>query len=243
METMKAEEKIAKNYLEGLDLGSVQFEPDGNIPPDFSVGTSIGVEVRRLNQNYFGDGDPEGLEELSFPRWKLLHKALSQFDDQFDGKSYLVSVRYGRPSKATGRETAKAIRDSLEDFLSGGGQAHSELAVSDNLRFTVFPSNPVQGRVFLLAGGTDRDSGGWVIPMYAKNISHCIWEKSRKIAPYEYRYGIWWLLLVDYMDWGIDTRDKAYIVSEILNLERFDRVLVIDKKSGALRLDLEDGCA
>jgi len=241
-EAMKVEEKIAGDCLGRLRLGTVQFEPDGNIPPDFSVGDSIAVEVRRLNQNYFGDGDPEGLEELSFPRRKLLRRALSEFDDRFDGKSYLVYVIYGRPSKATGREMAKYIRDSLGDFLNGGGQAPTELAVSDHLRLKVYASNPMQGRLFLLAGDSDRDSGGAVIPMYVRNISYCIREKSRKIAPYEYQYGIWWLLLIDYLDWGLDSRDRAYIASEILNLGRFDRVLVIDRRRGAIRLDLADGC-
>jgi len=31
---MKEEEQIAKDYLEGLGIGNVIFEPDGNIPPD-----------------------------------------------------------------------------------------------------------------------------------------------------------------------------------------------------------------
>ena len=50
---MNEEEKIAANYLHSLGFGDVKFEPDGNIPPDFSIGKSVGVEVRRLNQHFF----------------------------------------------------------------------------------------------------------------------------------------------------------------------------------------------
>jgi len=40
---MDASEKIAEKYLNGLAMGAVAYEPDGNIPPDFSVDGRIGV--------------------------------------------------------------------------------------------------------------------------------------------------------------------------------------------------------
>lgn len=200
---MKAEERKAQHYLEGLNLGSVQFEPDGNVPPDFSVGASTAVEVRRLNQHYFGDDDATGLEELAIPMWTLLGEETREFDDWFDGRSYWVAAWFRRPIGGRRRETAKSVRESLEDFLNRGGQAPEELVVSNQLRLTVYSSVPVKGRVFRLAGGVDRDSGGWLVPMYVDNISHCIQEKSAKIARYEDRYDKWWLLLVDFLGWGI----------------------------------------
>jgi hypothetical protein len=54
--------------------------------------------------------------------------------------------------------------------LRRGGKAPDESAVNDHLKLTVYPARPVQGRVFRLGGGIDRDSGGWLIPMYADNI-------------------------------------------------------------------------
>jgi hypothetical protein len=242
-EAMKAEEQTAKDYLEGLDIGSVSFEPDGNIPPDFSVGSSIGVEVRRLNQNYFGEDDPEGLEELAIPLWRILGKETSRFDTQFDGESYWVFVAYERPSQESGGGTAKSVRNALEDFLSRGGHTPDELVVNDNLKLTVYPSSPVQGRVFRLGGGRDRNSGGWLVPMYIDNIAYCIKEKSQKIAPYENRYEIWWLLLIDFMGWGIDDFEESELGSGISSLGRFDRVIVIGNEHGELRLDLEDEAA
>ena len=67
---MDESERIVEKYLLALELGTVVFEPDGNIPPDFSVGGRIGVEVRRLNQNYQNsNGRSQGLEELAIPLW------------------------------------------------------------------------------------------------------------------------------------------------------------------------------
>ena len=51
---MKPEEKTAEKYLSALSLGPVTYEPDGNVPPDFKVGKSLGVEVRRLNHKTTG---------------------------------------------------------------------------------------------------------------------------------------------------------------------------------------------
>ena len=61
-------ESLVEQYLIGLDRGVVVFEPDGNIPPDFSLAGTIGVEVRRLNQNYEQpDGSVENLEKSGRP--------------------------------------------------------------------------------------------------------------------------------------------------------------------------------
>jgi hypothetical protein len=95
---MNAKEHRAGNYLQGLGIGSVRFEPDGNIPPDFSVGSSTGVKVRRLNQNYFGEDDPKGLEELSISLWRILEKGASGFGNRFSAKSYWIFAEYRRPS-------------------------------------------------------------------------------------------------------------------------------------------------
>jgi len=56
------DEKIANAYLKSLGFQKLEFEPNGNIPPDFSLNEKIGIEVRRLNK-YF-NGEP--LEKIEF---------------------------------------------------------------------------------------------------------------------------------------------------------------------------------
>jgi hypothetical protein len=69
---MNREEKIAEAYLKSLGFKNVVFEPDGNIPPDFSMDGRIAVEVRRLNQHFFTKDEVRGLEEGRLPLFKLL---------------------------------------------------------------------------------------------------------------------------------------------------------------------------
>lgn len=49
---MDESECLAEQYLLSLERGSVVYEPDGEKIPDFALAGTIGVEVRRLNQNY-----------------------------------------------------------------------------------------------------------------------------------------------------------------------------------------------
>ena len=56
---------------------------------------------------------------------------------------------------------------------------------------------------FILAGNTDSNAGGWVIPELEKNLTLCIAEKTRKIAPYRSKYPEWWLIFVDFVMGGM----------------------------------------
>ena len=62
---MNREELLAKNYLESLNLSSIIYEPDGNIPPDFLVDNHIAVEVTRLNEHIKVQGVLKRLDDDS----------------------------------------------------------------------------------------------------------------------------------------------------------------------------------
>ncbi len=49
------EELRAKEYLQTLNYTKVEYEPLGNVTPDFVLDNKIAVEVRRLNRNYIKD--------------------------------------------------------------------------------------------------------------------------------------------------------------------------------------------
>jgi hypothetical protein len=38
---MDDSERTVFEYLEGLQIGRVQYEPDGNVPPDFLIGGTL----------------------------------------------------------------------------------------------------------------------------------------------------------------------------------------------------------
>ena len=236
---MKPEESFAEQYLLGLGLGQVVFEPDGNIPPDFSIGKTLGVEVRRLNQQYFGSPDPEGLEQLSFPLWNLIIKEISSFDSKYNGNTYFIGIEYSRPYNVSPKSTAKSIREKLNSFLLSGDPPPADLPINSNLNFSLFLASPRPGRTFMTAGGLDHDSGGAVLQMYIDNINHCIDHKSTKIDPYLNIYKDWWLLLVDVMGWGLDIQESKIVKSKINSLKNFNRLVIIRYGSGQFLLDMD----
>jgi len=90
---MDPTERLAKQYLESLALGPVDYEPDGNVPPDFLVDGRIAVEIRRLNQSHeHPDGTYEGLEQRWIPLWQRLRKHLSSLGPSVLGESWYVCV-------------------------------------------------------------------------------------------------------------------------------------------------------
>lgn len=226
---MKKEEQIAETYLNQLALGTVKYEPDGNIPPDFSIHSTIGVEVRRLNENYFGGNRPQGLEELSIPLDKSFEKVLASYDSQFDGASYWVGIMYDRPLPGGAKGTIQDMRQALDAFLASSKTTPVELKVNSKVWFTLHPSHPVQGRVFRPAIYSDNDSGGMVTQLYVQNISHCIQEKVLKVSPYLHRYEEWWLLLIDTIGaWQLEPDEIQQIRNGVTGIGCFQKLLVID---------------
>jgi len=78
-----------------------------------------------------------------------------------------------------------------------------DIKVTENIYFHIWSSQAVEGRVFRFAGGTDRESGGFVLAEFKKNFDHCVKEKSEKIKGYHERYTSWWLVLVDKIAYGL----------------------------------------
>ena len=229
MRQMNQEEKTAEKYLVGLSRGVVKFEPDGNIPPDFSLASTIGIEVRRLNQNYFDGNRAEGLEERSIPLEQIFKRVLNSFDKKFNEHSYWVSIIYQRPLRDGGKTVAADMRKALESFLEGTRKTRCTLQVNNNIRFKIRPSRTVPSRVFHHAIASDNDSGGLVVQMYAQNIVHCIQEKEPKIVPYKNLYKDWWLLLVDtMMVWYLEHSEVEEVRAGIATHGGFNKIIVID---------------
>jgi len=234
---MNREEKITENYLKSLGYKNVVFEPDGNIPPDFSIGDRIAVEVRRLNQNFFSGDKVKGLEEDRIPLFNLLKSSFSRFDTQYKGRSYLVSVFFSRPTKCA-KTVREAIRKSLTDFLDNPLPLPRKIKVTAGMYFLVCSSKAVEGKIFRFAGGADRESGGFVLPEFKKNFDHCMKEKSEKISGYYTKYNTWWLVLVDKITYVFDEDEKKEIKSMVSVNSCWNKIIVLDSLNGNNMLEI-----
>ncbi|SCY17639.1 hypothetical protein [Nitrosospira sp. Nsp13] len=230
---MDNSEQLVEQYLIGLNRGAVIFEPNGNIPPDFSLESTIGVEVRRLNQNYeYSDGSAKGLETLAIPLWQRLHRLLPSIGPSIDGESWFVGTDFRRP---IGRWAPlwTRIRRELVSFMVAPNRKQCTLPVTVNFQLDLIRASKDHGSFFLLGASSDGDSGGWVMGEVGKNLQLCIAEKEKKIAPYRAKYSEWWLILPDHIDFGVDPEDhERYRTWLMPNLRHsFAKIVLLDPRN------------
>jgi len=228
---LNREEKITKDYLIASGFKDIVFEPDGNMPPDFSIEGKIAVEVRRLNQNFFVGDEVSGLEEDRIPLFKLLEESLKKFNSRYIGNSYWISIWFGRPIPNS-KDTQKVIINSLNDFLNNPTPLPCEIQATNTICLHVFESQPVEGIVFQFAGGIDRESGGFVLPEFKNNFDYCMKEKSAKIKEHYNRYDSWWLVLVDRIAYGFSEADQQEIKSMVSINPIWAKVIVLNSLNG-----------
>lgn len=199
---MDREEKFVLEFLQAEEHEDIVYEPDGNVPPDFSIGgRKYGVEVRRLNQQYQSkDGSVKGLEEDDIPLLMSIRKTLEDLGPPRNRRSWFVSYYFRRPLAPI-----STIRTELRDWLIAfreEGKERDEATLPSGVQVRVFPAGAGQQTEFLLGLITDSNSGGWVLDELERNIAICVAEKTQKVTPYANRYDEWWLALVDYINYG-----------------------------------------
>lgn len=230
---MNRDEAIAEAYLRMLDMGDVVYEPDGNVTPDFLVGGSIAVEVRRLNQHVMVDGAPQGLEVAEAGILKYVTRLLPTLGRPVSGRSWWVSFHFRRP--LDWKKLKKDIRKALtEVVLSDDRQT---LRLRRNFEMDVAPALHPHPTRFVLGGYSDFEAGGVVGSEIIRNASLCIAEKSRKVAGVRDRHPEWWLLLVDRIGPQLNAFERHGLLEHI-DADGWDRVMLLDPDDPARALRL-----
>lgn len=231
---MDESEKLVEKYLRSLKVGTIVFEPDGNIPPDFSAAGVLGVEVRRLNQNYhFEDARTEGLEQISIPLWQRFEKYFPTIGKSVDGESWFISIRYQRP-QASWKTVEPIIRRELLSFMTEPNRANTTININDTLQLKLRRTEKDHGSFFLLGSGVDRDAGGWVLSEVEANLKLCVIEKSRKISRYRSKYKSWWLILVDHIAFGVNECEQERLrtgLATTIEFSDWEKIILIDPRS------------
>jgi hypothetical protein len=227
---MNSDEEIVNKYLQSNVGGVIVHEPDGKNPPDFSIDSSIAIEVRRLNAHYFLGQNTKSIEEMDIPVRKKFNRIIRNFPADYHGKTYFVGFCLNHPIKNIDKETIKGIKKILENYLSSN-EVDTHIAYKVNSKITLYisPADPKPGKSFLPGGMSNHSEGGFVIPIYTENINHCIDEKNKKIENHKQKYNEWWLILVDHLYNDLESFDIEQIKNNIGNLGKFRKLIIIAK--------------
>jgi hypothetical protein len=228
---MRPTERLAAEYLRSVGFGDVQYEPGGNIPPDFLADRRVAVEVRRLNQNVVDQGSAmEGLEEAFIPVWRSLYRHVPTLGSRHPGESWYVSFDMRRPLERWG--VVRPLLDAaLLGFMAAPYRVAREIEIGPALTIELAKASRPHESFFLLGAGSDAEAGGFVVAEIYRNLELCLAEKERKVAPYRHKYREWWLVLVDYIGQTLDQEDQRQLQSLPRLPRTFEKVILINPLS------------
>lgn len=219
------EEQIVIDCLIHQGYTEIEFEPDGNIPPDILVDNKIAIEVRRLNQNEITEEGFNGLEEDEFSVQGIMRKILQESSDETFDKSAFVGYYFNRPIP-TKKEIKKYVSEILENHKSIIDEER-EYVLNKNFRMNIFPSATKLNQQYQYGMSSDNDSGGFVVSLIYENLKLIIPEKDEKTSKYRERYSEWWLAVVDKIGYGLSDLDSKQFHNLPKIENSFDRLLLV----------------
>ena len=233
---MNPDELIAQQYLK-MHYDNVIYEPDGNIPPDFSLNGHIGIEVRRLNQQHFANEKSEGLEEASIRLRDAIKDELSKYPFSENDNNFWLKLKYKRDIGNITKIKKNTVL-AVNAFQAQNEKIPFTYPLSENLTLKFFAKAQNHPSFkYNIGSYLDHDGGGRVIDMYVRAVRHCIRKKEPKIQAYKEKYQSWWLLLVDHINF-IDSYDKEDIEKELKELSCFEMYSPCFEKIIVIKYDL-----
>jgi hypothetical protein len=225
---MNDSERTICEYLKGLRIGHVQYEPDGNVTPDFLIGGRVAVEARRMNEHEEIDGGYRGLEVTAKPLHAAVVKGLEQSGPPVDLRSWFVHFSVRRPLPPW-KDVEKALRSAVVEFRNRATEPPAEMTLGKFMRLRFQPASRPHPIMMLLGSWSDHDAGGFVVAELMRNLQICIPEKQRKIAPFQKRYSEWWLALEDRIAYGHLDRDDVRELRRALSpMTVFAKVILVN---------------
>lgn len=223
------EEQLVIDSLIHQGYEKIDFEPDGNIPPDILLNNKIAIEVRRLNQNQITDGGFKGLEQDEYSVHGVLRKIMRDVSEKEFDKSAFVSYYFNRPIPPK-KEIKKFVTKILENHKSIIYEKR-KYVINDNFELKIFPSETKLDQQYKYGTSIDKDAGGFVVSLIYENLKLIISEKEEKIVKHRSKYGEWWLAVVDTIGYGLTDLD-LYQFHDLPKIDHhFDRILLVSANS------------
>ena len=222
---MNQDETIAEKYLLSLGYENVVFEPDGNKTPDFLLNGKTAVEVRKLNQHFARNGKIEALEQVKYKLIPMLDNMLKEFEGDSHDSSAFVCITYSRPADKI-KQSINKIRKALLNHLPRINE-QAAFQVTDTIKIELLPASKRHESAYVLGSMPDMDAGGFVVSEIYRNLQIVLEEKSKKISKLKHKYNEWWLILVDYIGYGLCERDIEQLRELPKVTNGWDKVVLI----------------
>jgi hypothetical protein len=233
------DERFVSNYLETLGFKDIILEPFSNETPDLLLNNQIGVEVRRLNQNYVKSSlNYEDLQNKSKSiEFKML-KLLDELSDRSE-ESWYVQIGFQRPIKID-QKLINEIKSELIQFRESEIRSGVVIQTSRKLTIKLTRSGHKNGDFFRFGGIIDFDSGGWVFEKLLMNLEISVREKEIKVKLHSDRCHKWWLILLDYNTGSnYDENEVIELTNLVQNYPIFDKIMIIDRELGHLKFEYQ----
>ncbi len=221
------DETRAKKYLQSLDFEQVEYEPLGNVTPDFLLDNTIAVEVRRLNRNHINGENELSIENFEIPLIKKIKKIISNFKYIPYNNSAYISIAISKPLEI---EHKRRIIKKIKKIFKRHTRHISEkrtYKIADFLEITFTPTDKKKTQYIF---NDCNENFFWIVDELHKNIQLVIDEKNQKIDKNFGLYHEWWLILVDSIIYGLDDEDFKALKNISLDKKRFSKVIILSAK-------------
>ena len=219
------DEVHTENWLRSQGYTNIVKLPRGCDPPDFEVtdGRKVyGVEVRRLDQIVESpSGDSTQVETYDRSLYdnitKVLHELNASSRTSDCNCTCYVSFGGNGLNLVLNRKDKQEIRNQIKEIFSSvylkEGESWifnlSEYGLNIRLNLTPRCNRHCTSLMFKIRSRSSI-GGGWGLPkVVGERLLDCIKEKSCKVRKKRCisEYSEWWLILIDYVEYGISDND------------------------------------
>jgi hypothetical protein len=172
-----------------------------------------------------------------------LRKLLISLGPPISGQpSWFLTYRFRRPIQSR-RRLVEALRARLSSFREDERiQTPTSFALDDCFEVRLIRAAKAHETFFVIGGYSDEDSGGWVLVETEKNLRIIIEEKTRKIAPFRHKYPEWWLVLIDYIGYGVDESDRQSFRDRLAVEHDWDKIILLNPLDPRISFEVPSAC-
>jgi hypothetical protein len=171
----------------------------------------------------------EPLEKLKYALIPKINAILKQYSNIPFKNSAFVTIDYARPLKLS-QQLFRKVQLTLDENISQltNIDKRKDIKIIENLTISIWPVASKYESAYILGAIIDDDSGGLVVSEVYNNMRLVIKEKEHKISPYLNKYPTWWLVLVDYIGYGLRDYDMNQLNNLKFEKHIFGKIILID---------------